>query len=107
MLCRDPPSKEIIVKGPVDMTEKTIRHYRAKKAQFVPRREGWRRVSVWRDELEIDSLFDMRQKYALWDETVRWFTTENNLNGRKRTINRKTGQPFQFPALNFKQRDLM
>lgn len=62
-------------------------------------------ISVWRDDKKIDSLFDMRQKYALWEETVRWFCEVNKLDEpRKRPINRKTGKPFQHPALTLKKR---
>ncbi|KAL8739516.1 MAG: hypothetical protein Q9184_008593, partial [Pyrenodesmia sp. 2 TL-2023] len=62
-------SKELLVNGPVDITNKTIKYSDAKVAQFNPTKEGWRMISVWRDDKKIDSLFDMRQKYALWDET--------------------------------------
>ncbi|KAL8930964.1 MAG: hypothetical protein Q9208_000065 [Pyrenodesmia sp. 3 TL-2023] len=97
-------SKEVLVKGPVDITTKTIKHSDAKVAQFKPSKEGWRMISVWRDDQKIDSLFDMRQKYALWDETVRWFCEVKELKEpRKRPLNRKTGKPFQLPALTLKK----
>ncbi|KAL8907340.1 MAG: hypothetical protein Q9207_001458 [Kuettlingeria erythrocarpa] len=98
-------SKEVLVKGPVDIAVKTIRYSSATRAQFNPAKEGWRMVSVWRDNEKIDSLFDMRQKYALWDEMVRWFCMVNELEEpRKRPINRKTGKPFNLPALTLKKR---
>ncbi|KAI4129499.1 MAG: hypothetical protein LQ338_002216 [Usnochroma carphineum] len=93
----------VVVKGPRDMTDKIVTHHGDKKAQFNPHRQGWQSVSVWRDDKRVDSLYDIRQRLALWTATVDWFTKENGLKGRKRLVNPHTGQLFENPGLYIKK----
>ncbi|KAL8929303.1 MAG: hypothetical protein Q9208_001386 [Pyrenodesmia sp. 3 TL-2023] len=91
LLHTDPPFADYIVKGPVEIVRYTLSHYGYQEAAIDPRRKGWHSVVVWDGPDELDSLHDLRQAYALWRGIVDWYTTTHDLEGRRRRIDRRTG----------------
>ncbi|KAI4205690.1 MAG: hypothetical protein LQ350_000187 [Teloschistes chrysophthalmus] len=77
--------------------------------QFVKRCTGdnpryktclnYRHVSVSRNGAEIGTLAEIRHRFHMWEHNKDLFTARSGLPGRKRRINKKTGQFSDFPGL--------
>ncbi|KAL8753426.1 MAG: hypothetical protein Q9184_005426 [Pyrenodesmia sp. 2 TL-2023] len=99
----DPPSADHTVKGPVDITNMTVRHYGDAKPLFSPHKAGWQNVRLCSNGQVVDSLHDVRQRYALWVEVVDWFTGAKGWKGRRRRVDPWTGEYIQHPALTIRE----